>query len=181
MSYKIAISGAADGETVKRSKDKAEALGQAVAEAGAVLVTGATHGLPLHASRGAKKAGGTVVGFSPAASRAAHKKSYKLPMDYTDVIVFTGFDYAGRNLLLTRSADAVIVIGGRIGTLNEFTIAFEDKKLIGILLGSGGIADEVQHIINLAKRGPGNVLYDKDPKKLVERIIDELRHVCKTG
>lgn len=175
MKYTIAVSGAAAGSTVKKSKKKSEELGRAIAEHGAVLITGATSGLPQYAAKGAKKAGGTVIGFSPAATRAAHCKTYKLPVDYMDVIVYTGFYYAGRNLLLARSGDAVIVVGGRIGTLNEFTVAFEDKRLVGVLLGSGGISDEIQHIINIAKRGPGNILYNKDPKKLIEMVIHELK------
>lgn len=175
MKYTIAVSGAAAGETIKKARKKAEELGKTIAEHGAVLITGATSGLPDYAARGAKKAGGTVIGFSPASTRSSHRKTYKLPVDYMDVIVYTGFEYAGRNLLLARSGDAVIVVGGRIGTLNEFTVAFEDNRLIGVLLGSGGISDEIQHIINIAKRGPGNILYDKDPKKLVERIIHELK------
>ena len=59
-------------------------------------------------------------------------------MDYHDLIIYTGFDYSGRNLLLVRSADAVIEVCGRIGTLNEFTIAFEDQKPVGVLEHCGG-------------------------------------------
>ena len=51
------------------------------------------------------------------------------------MIIYTGFNYSGRNLLLVRSSDAVIFGCGRMGTLNEFTITFEDKKPIGILQG----------------------------------------------
>jgi len=83
-----------------------------------------------------------VIGFSPAASEKAHVKSYRLPTDFHDVIVYTGFNYSGRNLILTRSSDAVIIICGRMGTLNEFSIAFEDNKPIGVLTGSGGTADK---------------------------------------
>ena len=102
---------------------------------------------------------------------AAHVKSYKLPTDQFDFIIFTGFEYSGRNLLLTRSADAVIVCCGRIGTLNEFTIAFEDNKPIGVLEGSGGMADEVRHIIDVGHRGKGKIVYDSDPARLVEKLI----------
>ena len=74
-------------------------------------------------------------------------KRYQLPVNYLDLIVYTGFGYSGRNLILTRSADAVIIICGRIGTLNEFTVAFEDRKPIGVLEESGGMADEIEDII----------------------------------
>ena len=92
---------------------------------------------------------------------------------YFDLIIYTGFDYAGRNLFLTRSADAVVVTCGRMGTLNEFTIAFEDNKPIGILDldGNDGTTDMIKDIVKTAKRGPGKIVYDSDPKKLIEKLI----------
>lgn len=174
MNYKIAISGSAAGKRVKKAQQKAESIGQAIAEAGCILITGATSGVPYYAAQGAKKAGGIVIGFSPAATKLAHIKSYKLPTEYHDVIVYTGFEYAGRNLLMTRAADAVIIVSGRIGTLNEFTIAFEDNKVIGVLLDSYGIADDIASIVSRAERGPGKIVYDTNPRKLVEEIIENL-------
>ncbi|MAG45077.1 hypothetical protein CL633_04285 [bacterium] len=171
MSYKIAVSGAASSSHAKKAEKISVSIGQAVAQAGCILVTGATSGVPYYSAQGAKKAGGTVIGFSPAATKRDHVKSYRLPLDYHDIVVYTGFDYAGRNLIMTRSADAVIVVSGRIGTLNEFTIAFEDRKIIGVLINSGGIADEISGIVSRAKRGSGNIIYDSDPVKLIKRIV----------
>ena len=89
--------------------------------------------------------------------------------------MYTGFGYSGRNLLFIRSTDAVIFICGRIGTLNEFTIAFEDKKPIGILTESGGISDELDHLLTLAKRGRAGIVFDNDPDKLAAKIIKMAR------
>ena len=60
---------------------------------------------------------------------------------------------------------------GRMGTLNEFTVAFEDKKPIGVLTGSGGTADMVKGIVKNTHRGPGKIVYDSDPKKLIQKVI----------
>src|SRR4051812_443744 len=118
MSYKICVSGAAVGDCINAENiEKAEELGKAIARSGSVLVSGATTGLPFYAARGAKKLDGVSIGFSPASNYQDHVKRYQLPTRYMDVIVYTGFGYAGRNLILTRSADAVIVICGRMGTL----------------------------------------------------------------
>ncbi len=172
LKYKIAISGAAEtGHCAIDALEKAEQIGRYIAEAGMVLVTGATSGIPYWACKGAKEAGGISIGLSPASSEAAHVKSYHLPTDYLDLIIYTGFDYSGRNLLLTRSADAVITICGRMGTLNEFTIAFEDQKPMGVLTGTGGMADELKDIMDKAHRGPGKVVFDSDPKRLLEKVI----------
>ncbi len=127
--------------------------------------------MPYYSARGCKKFGGISIGFSPAASEADHIRAYKLPVDFFDVIIYTGFDYSGRNLLMTNAADGVIIICGRMGTLNEFTTAFEDQKPIGVLEKTGGTADKIRLIATGPFRGVKKVIYDKDPKNLVKKLI----------
>ncbi len=172
MKYTIAVSGAAETKhCAPGALEMAKEIGREIVRQGGVLVTGATSGIPYWAAIGAKEEAGTVIGLSPAVSEKDHIKSYRLPTDYHDLIIYTGFDYSGRNLLLARSSDGVITICGRVGTLNEFTIAFEDKKPTGVLTGSGGTADMVKNIIKRSHRGPGKVVYDSDPKTLVKRLL----------
>lgn len=174
--FKICVSGAASGPCVTSAAAQAYEIGKQIALNGAVLVTGATTGIPYIAAKGNYEHGGLCIGFSPAATPIAHVKTYRLPTEFHDVIVYTGFDYSGRNLLLTRAADAVITVCGRMGTLNEFTIAFEDRKLIGILADSGGMADEIPHLLHTAKKEiKAHIVYDTDPRRLVEKVIDVLR------
>ncbi len=142
-----------------------------MARRGVVVVTGDTTGMPLYAAKGAKKAHGFTVGISPAATYREHIRKYRLPHKYCDFVMYTGFGYSGRNLLFIRSTDAVVFISGRIGTLNEFTIAFEDHKPIGILTDSGGISNEIDHILTISQRGRANIVMDSDPKKLVDKLI----------
>ena len=176
LKFKICISGAADtGHCAPQALEMTKELGREIAAHKCVLVTGATTGAPYWAAIGAKEAGGFVIGISPAATEKEHVEQYELPLDYHDLIIYTGFGYSGRNLLLTRSADAVILTCGRIGTLNEFTDAFEDQKPIGVLEGTGGVADEIREIVENAHRGPGKIVYDSDPKILVEKIIELVR------
>lgn len=173
MKYKFCVSGAAEtGHCPPDALERAESLGRAIAKHGCVLMTGATTGIPYWSAKGAKAEGGTVIGLSPAASKVAHVKTYRLPLDYHDVVVYTGFEYSGRNLLLTRSSDAVIIVCGRIGTLNEFTIAFEDQKPVGVLEGSGGTADFIRELLMKSHRGMGKVIFAKDPETLVTRLLD---------
>lgn len=175
LKYKICISGAANtGHCAIDAVEKAEEMGREIARRGMVLITGATVGIPYWAAKGAKEEGGMVIGISPAASEIAHIKVYKLPTDYHDLIIYTGFEYSGRNLLLTRAADAVITICGRMGTLNEFTIAFEDQKPIGVLQGTGGTADEIDDLVKKMNRGPGRIVYSHDIKELLDKVIAEI-------
>ncbi len=173
LKYKICVSGAAEsGHCSENATKLAEEVGREIVRQNGVVVTGATSGIPYWAAKGAKEEGGISIGLSPAASEIAHIKSYRLPTDYFDLIIYTGFDYSGRNLILTRSSDAVITICGRMGTLNEFTIAFEDNKPQGVLVGSGGTADYVKEIVENMHRGPGKIVYESDPKTLVKKVIE---------
>ena len=169
--YKICVSGSAVDNCLPGAFTKAEEVGYQIAKQGAVLLSGATIGIPEWATRGAKRAKGMSIGFSPASTKREHLNTYRLPIKNMDLIIYTGADYSGRNLILTRSADAVIEICGRVGTLNEFTIAFEDKKPIGILLGTGGITDEIKYILKVSKRGKKDIISDTDPARLVKQII----------
>jgi uncharacterized protein (TIGR00725 family) len=134
LQVKLCVSGAAEtGHCGIDAYDKGVELGRQIAKHGAIIVTGATTGFPLWSAMGAKEAGGFSLGFSPASTEKEHVETYNLPVEYMDVIVYTGFGYPGRDLILTRASDAVFFGCGRIGTIHEFTIAFEDKKPIGIL------------------------------------------------
>jgi uncharacterized protein (TIGR00725 family) len=158
-----------------RLKELAERLGAALARHGCVLVTGATTGLPELVARSFRSCGGFALGISPAQDRTEHSERYGLPADGADVIVYTGFGYKGRNVINVRSADVVIIFGGATGTLNEFTIAYDEGKIVGVLEGSGGVADHIREIIQFCKKTTGSVVvFDKDPEKLVEACLQKL-------
>jgi uncharacterized protein (TIGR00725 family) len=175
LRYAICISGAAAGKTVTESHDKAYALGAAVARSGHIVTTGATVGLPYYAAYGAKQAGGVSIGFSPASSLREHMRKYRLPHDVFDFINFTGYSYVGRDLYLVQSSDAVITVGGRFGSLHEFTSALEAHKPCGVLLGSGGTADLIPKLMETLEPPNGDlVIYDDDPVRLVHKLIQVL-------
>lgn len=173
--YQICISGAARGNSVQLGRELSEAVGREIASRGHITLTGATRGLPYYAAKAAQVAGGISMGFSPASSRLAHVKKYRLPLDAFDCVLYTGFEYTGRNLLLVRSCDAVVMVGGRIGTLNELTIAIEERKPIGVLLGSGGMTEEVEHVLKAAKRARTGIIFGHDPAQLVDDLIDIIK------
>ncbi len=169
---KICVSGAAEtGHCGPNALDLAQALGRAIVASGAVLITGATTGFPLWAAKGAKEAGGISIGLSPAASEAEHREVYGLPLDYLDLIIYTGFGYSGRNLLLTRSSDAVLIGCGRVGTINEFTVAFEDGKPVGVLEGEWATDELLREMMEKGHRTNEKVIFDADPAKLVQRVL----------
>ncbi len=175
LRYSICVSGAAAGETVSESSEKAHALGVAIGKAGHIITTGATVGLPYYAAVGAKSEGGMSIGFSPAVSLREHLRKYRLPHDCFDFINFTGLNYVGRDLYLVQSSDAVITVGGRFGSLHEFTSALEARKPCGVLIGSGGTADLIPQLMEILEPPAHDlVIYDEDPERLIQRIIEVL-------
>ncbi|HXG51669.1 MAG TPA: hypothetical protein VNN77_09725 [candidate division Zixibacteria bacterium] len=167
------LSDAPDGAHITAAERSAARLGEAVAARGCVLITGATTGLPARAARACRERGGLAVGVSPAANPEEHVSRYRLPDDGADVIVYTGFGLKGRNVITVRSADVVIVVGGATGTLNEFTIACDEGKVIGVLEGSGGVADHIREIVAFCKKPvPGALIFERDPETLLDRCLE---------
>lgn len=169
---KLCVSGAAEtGHCGIDAYDQGLELGREIVRQGGIVVTGATTGFPLWAAMGAKEVGGFSLGFSPASSEKEHIESYNLPVEYMDVIVYTGFGFPGRDLILTRSSDAVLFGCGRIGTIHEFTISFEDGKPIGVLEADWETDEVIKQILASGHRENPRIVFDKDPKKLVEKVI----------
>jgi uncharacterized protein (TIGR00725 family) len=109
----IAVVGA--GQPSEAQAVAAEAVGEALARAGAVVITGGLGGVMAAASRGAARAGGTVVGILPGADRAQANP-------WVTVALPTGLGEL-RNGLVVRAADAVVAVGGAYGTLSEIALA----------------------------------------------------------
>src|SRR5579872_6928913 len=143
----IGMMGSAGGVIPEATRRLCYQLGVAIAKSGCVLITGACPGLPYDCACGARDTGGLSVGVSPALSRSEHVLKYASPVDAYDVIIFTGSGLMGREVHNIHSSDIVIIAGGHSGTLGEFSIAYDEGKLIGVLTGSGGIADDISRII----------------------------------
>lgn len=173
---KIGVMGSAGGEMAGELIDKCERMGKAIAEAGCAILTGGCPGLPHHAVIGCKKAGGLTIGISPAMSYDEHVDRYKSPTDHLDVIIYTGSGLMGREVTGIRSCDIVLIVGGRSGTLGEFAIAYDEGRLIGVLTGTGGVADHVEDFLSVIKKTTGSrILYDDDPEDLVQRCVASYR------
>jgi uncharacterized protein (TIGR00725 family) len=180
IKYKIAVCGASKVHICCSDiKKLAEEVGREIVKNNCLLINGATSGVADYAAKAAKEMKGLVVGFSPAKNKKDHLKRYNLPIDNYDIIFYTGFGYGLRNFLLTKLADGVIVVCGRFGTLHELTSAIEEKKPVGILEGTLGTADFVKTFIKKFDETPENIVFDKDPKKLVKKLINLIEKVNK--
>src|SRR5215471_11509319 len=152
----------------ERLIELAQRMGHAIAAHNCVLVTGATTGFPDVISRASRERGGLTIGISPAHSTDEHTSEYALPDDGVDVLIYTGFGLKGRNVINVRSSDIVLIFGGELGTLNEFTIAYDEGKVIGVLEGTGGVAERIMEISRLStRREPGEIIFEKEPETLL--------------
>lgn len=169
----ISVSGAAEiahcGPTVI---PVAKEIGREIARQGAQIVTGATSGFPMYAAEGCKEAGGFSLGLSPAASKKEHTETYRLPLKALDAVIYTGFGFPGRDLMLVRSSDAIVIGCGRIGTIHEFTVAWEANMPMGVLVGDWPTDEVIRDIIKNSNRSNPNVIFEKDPKAMIAKLIE---------
>jgi len=168
----VGVMGSAGGQISDAAARMATEMGRVIAARGCVLVTGACPGLPHDAVKGAKSAGGIVVGISPALNFEEHCIKYHSPYEGYDMLVYTGSGLMGREIENIRSCDLVVFMGGRSGTLGEFAIAYDEGKVIGILQGTGGIADRMDTIVRLVEKETGaHIVYSRKPEELFDRLI----------
>jgi predicted Rossmann-fold nucleotide-binding protein len=190
MKYKIGVFGSNTGD-MHTTLPAADELGQTLGEyaESVSLITGAFAGLPYQVAKVAAAAGVEVWGFSEAQEEAGQKKLFP----GNDLIIYgrisylpSDFQFAAtarackkyRNVLATASCDAGIIISGRWGSLNEFTNLLDMQKIVGVLTGTGGIADELPALSQkISKEGQGKIIFESDPQKLLQRLLDALRKV----
>jgi uncharacterized protein (TIGR00725 family) len=166
--------GSAGGPITDEELDLARRMGRRIAERDCTIVTGACPGLPHAAVLGAHEAGGISLGVSPALSSEEHVNVYGSPLQPYSTMVFTGSGLMGRETHNIHSSDFVLFLGGRSGTLGEFCIAYDEGKLIGILLNSGGISNEFERIAKLVQKDTGSVIFvDSSPENLVDRCFEK--------
>ena len=131
----IAIVGA--GKCSKKLRDRAAEVGRYVAEQGGVVVCGGLGGIMEGAARGAKEAGGLTIGILPTENKEDAN-------EYIDIIIPTGFGEA-RNIMVVRTADAVVAFPGKYGTLSEMAFALHAKKPV-ISVSAWQLGDEIRHV-----------------------------------
>jgi uncharacterized protein (TIGR00725 family) len=170
---KIGVMGSASGPQIDDpiAREKATAVGREIAKRGYIFINGACPGLPHDAMLGAKEAGGFTLGVSPAFSFYEHENEYMSP-DGHDIILFTGMGFMERDIINIRSSDAIIIVGGGIGTLNELTIAYDEGRPVGVLTNSGGISNSVPYIIEdlCVRTIPPNMVFDDDAAALLTKL-----------
>ncbi|HWF90222.1 MAG TPA: hypothetical protein VN659_15355 [Pyrinomonadaceae bacterium] len=182
MKTRIGVMGSAASDSARLEMgntlvEKAERLARVIAAEDVILLTGGTTGIVYVVGKTAHDAGSFHVGISPASNQREHMELYKLPVDACDALIYTGFGLKGRNVVLVRSCDIVLFVSGAMGSLNEFTIAHDEGKIIGCLTGTGGVADESDYLLQKfgKKSTTARVFTSDDPERLLSDCLGALR------
>lgn len=142
-----------------------ERVGELLAEKNIIIVCGGDDkgGLIEAVARGAKRKNGTIVGFL-----VGNDKSNA--MEFVDINIPTGMTYGGREYLLTLACDSIIAIRGGSGTLNEITVAYQNKIPVVVLENTGGWSEKLSNIyLDERKR---NIIHGvSKPEEAVELAI----------
>ncbi|MBI2405036.1 LOG family protein [Candidatus Gottesmanbacteria bacterium] len=174
--FTVAVCGSAGGTFSNTIAKKAYEIGKYLATQGCILFSGATLGYSCDATRGAHDTGGLTIGISPAENLHEQLERYEhIDPKLWNTIVYTGIGYKARDVVMMRSIDAAILIGGGVGTLLELTLAIDFQKVIGILDGSGGAIDLREQVAAISHRHKPSYIVSKNPKPLVENVISELK------
>ena len=122
------------GDASSEQSRIAEEVGRNIANIGCILVCGGLGGVMEAAAKGAKSADGLTVGIIPGPDRGQANP-------YIDIPVVTGLGEA-RNLIVVKSSNSIIAIGGSFGTLSEISFALKhDIPLIG--LNTWDVSDKI--------------------------------------
>ena len=181
MRIKVGVMGSAAPESTRLETgstlvEKAERLARVIAGKDVVRLTGATTGIVYVVGKTAHDAGCFHIGISPGSNEHEHVEVYKLPLDASDAIIYTGFGLKGRNVVLVRSCDIVLFVAGAMGSLNEFTIAHDERKVIGCLKGTGGVADDAEYLLQkFGKRSAARVFMNEDPEQLLTDCLNSFK------
>lgn len=155
------------GGPTEKELAMAKEVGSLLAKAGAIVVTGGKGGIMEYAARGAKENGGVTAGVITGPRGTANK--------WTDIEIVTGFKIAGFDeVFIPLMCDAVIVIGGGAGTLQEICVSYRNKIPIIVIEKTFGWAPKVLKETYLDSRKTVKIISAKNSKDAVLKVISQV-------
>lgn len=175
--YQIGVMASESIEVSTRLRINVGLIGEEIAKRGHALITGGgTRGIPLYVARAARSRGGTVIAVAPGFSPTDFRSEKLEKANLFQVVIQTGLNLSpieknsiGLDYININSCDAVIFLGGKLGTLAEFILALKAEKIIGVLDNSGGMSKLFNDISTNVEKD--RLIHHSDPKVLLQRII----------
>ena len=197
MKYKIGVFGSAVNESEQKI-ESAKKLGRILADKNVIVVTGACAGMPDIVAQEAAKENKNIEiwGFAPVDTEeelkdlyiendfSIYKRLFYIPQNFRKLFfIEDGVEFTVqkpslqkyRNVISTANCDGAIIVSGRWGTMNEFTNLHDMGKVIGVLTGTGGIADELPNLMKkINKPSKAKIIFNDKPEELVKQVLEEL-------
>lgn len=168
--YQIAIIGYAGKEEYpKNIRIKPEVfeyayeLGKLIAKSGWTVITGGKSGVMEFANKGCKDGNGISIGVVTGNQRFTANK-------YVDIEIVSGMYNCGEEMLLITMSDAIIILGGGMGTLQELAIAYRQSKPIFSIRNLGGWSQRLENFTRLDERDKVKIDYSGNPKELIKKL-----------
>lgn len=177
--FTVGIFGSAAEAVEPKIGNTAKMLGCVLGSMGLTVATGGCLGLPAIVARNARASGSRVLGFFPdlneieaIKNKSAHANDLEAVYDAK----YFAKGYTQRSLCMIQNIDCAVVVGGRMGTLSEWTMALEEGIPILALKNTGGIAAHLEHILSVAKKEfPNNYIAFSD--KVAQGVSELVAHI----
>lgn len=171
---KLAILGSASNIISAENQNLCKEVGKYLAQKKITIVTGGSCGIPGLVVKSAFEASAEIEVYSPDLNADQHHvRLDNLSLKYFKKRKFVQ-GFTARSLKMIKNVDGALIINGRIGTLSEFTIALEEGLNIGVVNGTGGIADHLEYIISIAKKEFQNkIIFDTDYKTVIDKLCEQ--------
>ena len=187
---KVTIYGGTNNKAYSKAEvSECEKLGAWLAKNKIDILTGACKGMPYYTGRAAVKAGGKVIGYTPALNKKEHVEKYGFPLDGTTDLVYNKVRYytQAENFLhrswdMTPFSDVVVALGGSWGTFSELIFSFFAKKTIILVQSFGGAVEAFINTynffgskdVNPAVHNGATIIKVKD----IDGAIAEIKRLC---
>ena len=173
--YKIAIFSSARPHVDDEVLELSHMIGKYLAENNILVVTGGCLGVPGEVVKSVKENGGVTEAYFPDFDPSSHSIRHdNLDVKYFDLYKFIP-GFTERSVKMIEDVDGAIVLNGRMGTLSEFSIAAEEGLPLAVVKGSGGITDQLEHIIEIAEKEYATPIYfNSDYRQAIDSLVSYL-------
>ena len=183
MKFKIGVFGSAVTESSGTLAHCAQVIGEKIAQGKNIIITGACEGLPMEAVKRAKSFDGFSIGYTAVTKKSDHEKLMGTSLSFYDELELIPDNYKHkndinicrkyRNVSSVSGCDICIFISGRWGTLNEFAIAHDMGKIIGVLTGQGKFSSQVKSLLDFfGKSTSAKIIFNDNPEELYNSVIE---------
>lgn len=171
MKTQVAIVGSFARNSTVQALISVWLLGCEIGRKKLTLVYDALPALGFEVAEVAREFGAKTIAVSPATGMREHEAIVG-PLGLDEAVLYSGRKPSECETMVIDSSEIVVFAGGDMSALHLFDYAQEEGKTIGVLVGTGGIADDIETVQTHFIGGNGGVLvHETDPGRLLEMLL----------